>query len=53
MLSQSLNELIFSILEELLSYMTLNEYETGDIIIAILKKYEDRITEVGGYIEAN
>lgn len=38
MLSQSLNELIFSILEELLSYMTLNEYETGDIIIAILKK---------------
>lgn len=37
MLSQSLNELIFSILEELLSYMTLNEYETGDIIIAILK----------------
>lgn len=53
MLSQSLNELIFSILEELLSYMTLNEYETGDIIIAILKKYEDRITEVGGYIDAN
>lgn len=53
MLSQSLNDIVFSILEELLFNTTLYKYETDDIIIMLLKKYKDRIEKVGGHIDAN
>lgn len=46
-LSQSLNNIFLSMLEDLLSHLTLRIDAPGHIIIDLLNKYKDRIQKVG------
>lgn len=51
-LSQSLNDIFFSMIEDLLSYLTLKKDASGQMIIDLLNKYKDKIQKVGDDIDA-